>query len=973
MFESDLYTAFKDSAKAERNITTLHEWILRTAPDLDHENASSLILNTIVSSADPDMALTNLLRFLEASFTPSSLLHDLAEHEILRNVIVLIFSSSQYFSDIIVRDPELFRWLTASDVLKLEKTVDDYSEEVVHVIAPFRSFQKKIDSLKRFYRREILRIGTRDILGEADMSTATRELSALADVLIESTTKICFDNLGQKLGVVPSVPWTIIGLGKLGGRELNYSSDVDVVFVYREDKELTMADGGVIQAHEFFNRLTDNLVQAMTIPTGEGALYRIDLRLRPEGYSGPLAQSMQRCLAYYEYRGELWERQMLIKARPVAGDQEFGMEFLKSLSSFIYPRTHFKDPFEEIGKMKTRIEARLDDDKNIKLGAGGIRDIEFIVQALQLLHGGKVQSVRQENTLVALDKLLASSLLSEMEWKHLNEAYIFFRNVEHRLQIMHAVQTHSLPSEADEIEKLAKRLGLPSADVFNNQLEEHRREVRNIFSKIFIDGEHSSIEIGITENMESMIQSSLFRHVDDAKKNLQVMMVGTGLGGSKGFDARTQEEFQTVAPEVLNEIRHSVNPDLALANLARIISGSRFPDQVYKLLGQQAFRHLIVLMCGTSGRIVDLFLRYPLFFEILTGRTEEFLSSEAMPEIASFPLHLQKHFYELRAILRNIVGKSSLIQFHAELSSIADKVIRECFKKLLLREHAQKFSFALFGFGKLGGEELTIDSDLDIIFLGQRRPNDDSEDRMAQELVRMLTEITDEGRLYEVDTRLRPEGRNAPLVSSLDGYRQYLSNRASLWEIQSLTKARPIIGDEKIMSSGEAIVNTILHSRPLTINDITTIIEMRRKTETRSRTHKRDFFDIKLGAGGMMDIEFLVQTYRMCRISRGEAEPTRSTLTLLESARDSKWLSSNDSKFFMSTYLYYREIEKYLRLSLQTNSHVLPESGEKCDILARYIGKGNSETLLSDISLVMQKVRREFLQKMEDLKQRISS
>ena len=435
---------FADPRSGERHLRAVHEHFISSGSRFSLEDFSRVFTTALRASPDPDMALANFLRFLEVTVSSASLFTDLLQYPLLLDVLMTVFGNSRYFSDILVRDPSLFRWLTASPVLHEPVTRRPLDDEIERVLSAFVTPERRLDAIRRMFRRELLRIGVQDTLALADLRPITGQLSLLADAVIAAVVRIAFDQVTEKLHTIPQTGFAVIGLGKLGGNELNYSSDVDLLFVYGE--EGTCPDGGP-SFHEFFNALGERIVQHLTRSSKHGHLFRVDMRLRPESGAGPLARSLESHLLYYEARGELWERQMLLKARPVAGDLSLGRQFIASLEPFVYPRSFLEHPAESVARIKARIETSIGDAANVKLMAGGIRDIEFIVQTLQLLNAGRNPSLRSGNTLQGLELLAGAGMLTPQEAKDLGQAYIFYRTLEHRLQTMHNTQTHTLPKD----------------------------------------------------------------------------------------------------------------------------------------------------------------------------------------------------------------------------------------------------------------------------------------------------------------------------------------------------------------------------------------------------------------------------------------------------------------------------------------------------------------------------------------------
>jgi glutamate-ammonia-ligase adenylyltransferase len=915
-------------------------------------------------SPDDAMTMTNFLRFLESSFNPTTILRDLAQHSILLETLLSIFGASQYFSDILIRDPELFRWLTATTVLESARSKNEFFVGARQSAEPFESFPRKVNALKRFQRREMLRIGVRDILHLADLETTTRELSNLADAIIGLASELTWSEMRIQFGGAPYTEWAIFGLGKLGGEELNYSSDIDLIAVFNVDGDIPPS--GKMTHGEFFVRFIEQIVLILSHPTAEGHFYRVDMRLRPDGKSGALIRSFDSTLMYYESRGELWERQMLIKARRVAGDEAFAKRFLDALGPFVYPRTFFENPIEEISRIKTRIESH-SDDRNIKLRAGGIRDIEFIVQALQLVNGGRNPSIRNANTIAALRLLHTASLVSSAEAAQIEEAYIFFRTLEHRLQMLEYAQTHSLPVKKHDRERLAAWMAMSPA-TFDASLQLCLHNVRRVFDNVFTHKaarHHSDIERFLSGKSDSQFSQS-FAHnyslhdIEQTVRKLRGMMYGSTVLGKKEYTAQTRTHFKRIAEPFLEEIAVSVAPDRALANAERVLSSFLSPDAMYALLAEKNFRRTFVTICARSGMMAKhLSLSPGLAETVLTG-IENFLREESIPEPRISRLHQWKIREECKAAVRYILGSTDEQTLFHSLSEIASRAMELLYekerKKLKVPGSTQ---FCILGLGKLGGYEINFGSDLDVVLLFEAKRKSDAEkcEKLAANLITACSRVTEVGKLYDIDARLRPEGRNAPLAVAGEQYIEYLHHRASLWERQSLTRARTIAGDRDFSSAILASILNSIYTRPLPKGWTEEILSMRRKTETRSRTSSSDFFDIKLGGGGMMDVEFAVQALQLHRGKN--ALPSTNMYELLEMySRD----STNGTRVAVlnKNYRLMRRIETALRLGLDVNTHLIPGDGESLDYLARISNFASAKELHSTIRTTMKETRTTF-------------
>lgn len=957
---------FADPTSAQRSLNAIHEVFIASGSQFPLEQFSQALQGYLHKSPDPDAVVANLLRFSEATLSKASLFNDLLKYPVTFEILVKLFGYSQYFSDILVRDPELFRWLTASDVLMVPQTKELLVAEVRRIEQMFSKPERRLNALRRLYRREVLRIGARDILGNADLVTATKELSTLADVLVDASCRLAGATLREKFGATPETPYAVIGLGKLGGEELNYSSDIDIIFVYDQEGELS---SGNLTRHEYFNKFVEKVVQNLSESTAEGHMYRVDTRLRPDSGMGPLARSVQSYLLYYESRGELWERQMLIKARPVAGDIEFGKRFLHQLVPFVYPRTYFTHPTEAIARIKSRIEAAIADDDNIKLQAGGIRDIEFVVQALQLLNGGRNESIRCSNTLQTIDLLASSKLLSSEEHDVLKDAYIFFRTLEHRLQMVMNSQTHTIPSDNRSRDALARRMGLATREELEERLALFRKMVRVIFDSVLALRESVSDEMHVgtlvdgglgDEDMQRALERFGFKDVHKARRILQHLLSGTGLASGQAFTSRARDAFRSVAPEVFDAIARSPSPDLALLNLNVLAAAHPMAEQFFHALREESFRRFVFKVCATSARLTRALAKDRLMLELLATNPASLL--ERLPRTGkSEDLHKKKEREELRSCIRYVLGVSTFDDLTTELSLLADEIVGSVFRKASRSQRGAGSALAVFALGKYGTRELSVNADLDLVFVseGGKRAGGKMADDLATRIIKGLTNVGASGHLYDVDARLRPEGRSAPLVVEREAYAAYLQDRASLWERQSLTRLRFVCGSKRLGHQVLGDVDAFVYDPLLKPAWTDEIVAMRKKMETRSHVRSGDFFDVKLGPGGMADIEFIAQ---MAQLRFGHSAPSLKARRTTEVLADvpGHLLSDEQKEMVIHAYRLFRTIEVMIRLTLDERTTIVPD-GEPREILARVLGMKNGDELVSRVSALMKGAREMFL------------
>jgi glutamate-ammonia-ligase adenylyltransferase len=922
------------------------------------------------NSADEEMTVTNLLRFIEASFNPTTLFHDITEHSILLDMLIAAFSTSQFFSDILVRDPELFHWLTTTTVLEQPKRKEEFLAAARQTTSLFHSPEKKINALKRFQRREFLRIGMRDILGHADLETTTRELSHLADAVFQRVAELMWNELSEKYGGAPETSWAIFGLGKLGGEELNYSSDIDIIAVFDEDGALSTSKR--ITHGEFFIRFIERIVQTLTAVTEEGFFYRVDTRLRPDGDSGPLIRSFAATMMYYESRGELWERQMLIKARRIAGDENFGARFLHALTPFIYPRSFFRSPVEEIAAIKARIE-NSSDEHNIKLCRGGIRDIEFIVQALQLLNAGQNSALQTGTTLTAIDLLRKHKILSRGEAETLQFAYKFYRVLEHRLQMMEYEQIHTLPESKNEQQALARRMNI-QPEKFERLLAQHLSGVRKIFDSIFApapsagmsDIEHIASEKQDAPGVKDFFNKFGIRNSAEAHRALKRLVYGSTLTGRKELTEQTRTLFKSRAEDFFTEISCTPSPDRALLNTEKIISGFPAKDSLYKLLTNENFRRAFVAVCGKSARIARALSNLPELTEMMMTGLAEIVSGTIQPLDTARNIISWKVRSEMQAAIRYELGEADEQTLFRTLTQIAEQAVHSVFDNAFSKIHFYKETqFVIIGLGKFGGEEINFDSDLDLLFLYRAEKNSEAVkcEKFASQLIADLCKSDSHGILYSIDARLRPEGKNAPLAVSLDAFAEYLHKRASLWERQSLTRARIIAGNETFGKLAMRTIRKFVYNSPLPSGWQKEILAMRTKTESRSRTFSAHSVDLKVGAGGLMDIEFCIQVLQLVAGKNADEATNMFDLLAKYSRVENPFGKSKFSEAvgqLNNNYHLLRKIETALRLSLDTQTNILPSDEEQLEYLGKVTGFASRTEFLKKIGHAMKENRRIF-------------
>lgn len=497
---------FKDVAKADANLQ-----LIADEPRVRHLLADVIdeLLDCLGRSPDPDQALTYFERFTKASYNKAQLFSYLKASPYTLWLLAKLLASSPFLSEILIRTPPYLYWIAGPGILEGRRTKGELARELSGVLRTLKTREGQLRTLSVFKRKELLRIGVSDLLGRSSVAQTTGALTVLAEVLIQQIYEWCDQLLQEQYGPPMRRPrgkrrgraaFAILGMGKLGGGELNFSSDVDLIYLYDSADGTTSgrpSSGPTtrISNQEYFQRLSQTITAALTEVTNEGYVYRTDLRLRPEGQFGPIASDLSEALRYYTKRGATWERLALLKAWPVAGNRRLGQEFLRRVSSFVFRQPFSLKDLAEVRAVKetinNKMRAKGELERNVKLGVGGIREIEFIVQSIQAFFGGRLSAIRERNTLKALDTLRRHELLEPDTCRQVTDAYRFLRNVEHRLQMVHELQTHSLPADPEELRICALRLDYrdkPDATATQQLLDEYRLHagrVHQVFHSLF--------------------------------------------------------------------------------------------------------------------------------------------------------------------------------------------------------------------------------------------------------------------------------------------------------------------------------------------------------------------------------------------------------------------------------------------------------------------------------------------------------
>ena len=951
------------------------------------------VLAEVLASGSPDRALHHLERLLEATGGRHELYERLLRSPAMREGLARILAHSSFLTDLLVSHPAHLPWLFEETPHLSQALPREELRALQRQALDGAGEAGRADALRRFQRRELLRIGTAEILGCKEVSQTGRELSDLADVTVAAVLEQLTPSLQRTHGR-PSTErgrparFCVVGLGKYGGRELNFSSDIDLLFLYDEDGAAVDSRGVAGIANGlFYDRLAERLIQVLTEVTPEGFLYRVDMRLRPEGELGPLTRSLRSYWIYYESRGELWERQMLIKARQAAGSTRLWRRFRDMLVPFVYPAHFTVSPSEEIRRVKERIEAearhRPERGNNIKLQPGGIRDIEFVVQCLQLLHGRRSERTRAAGTLPSIERLRLAGALTPEEARSLREAYRFLRRLENLLQIDSGRPTYAVPEDGSEQAGALRDLLAPGQGSMLAAVDSHLSAVRAVYDSVFGRDRQPAPEAGAgdprwllnapagSEGVGQALEASGFRETGTAHRLLRQ------LGANPMLTSPGRATLEDLLGPLLPQLAATPDPDGALLRFAGIVDAYGAPGAFYGMaLAHPRFLSMLVTICGRSALLAGLLQNEPGLLDELVGLD---LSGE-MPRLdrasRADPARLRR--FRDNALLRigadDLVGLTPGEETFHRISDLADEMVSAVVDNTLAelarrrgrprtgRRLDRDSRFACFAGGKAGGRELDFASDLDLFFLyeGEGRTGrgvDNGEFYSA--VVRQVIQALGEG-LFEVDARLRPEGSRAPVVISLPAYRTYLRTRASTWERLALSRVRWIAGDPGLGRRVLGAIDRFVYGSPLTPRMVDEIAGMRRRMEPAPRSGRRRGLDVKRGPGGIVDAEFIAQIHLLHHAAHRRELRETSTRVVLERMVEAGVLERGDGHGLLLAYERLRQLQKALRLGEGHSSHVLPADPAARSILARAVGAGDADELTAEVTGLMERTRRLF-------------
>lgn len=958
----------------------------------------------VYDRARADQCLADLSLAIDADES----LHDLGrlieKDDLVRDLLAAVFGASSYLTGLILRDPATLLRCVFDDPASY---LGALSEALRKDVAEADS-QKAVMALLRGYKRRIaLVVALADIAGVWSVDEVTKGLSDAADCSVGCAIRHLLSRAveaGDLLAPDPKAPETgcsyfVLGMGKLGSGELNYSSDIDLIVFFDAD-HAPLKYG--LEPAPFYVRMTRDLVRLLQDRTADGYVWRTDLRLRPDPGATQLALSIDAGLSYYESFGQNWERAALIKARVVAGDRIAGEAFLEQLSPFIWRRYLDFAAVADIHAMKRRVHefkghARIAvAGHDIKLGRGGIREIEFFTQTQQLIAGGRQPELRTLQTIVTLDRLAIQGWIDRDAADGLTEAYRFLRMVEHRLQMISDEQTHTLPSAARDLERIARFCGFGEAESFSKALVARLQRVQKHYDALFAR----------LPDIGQKSEKRVYRPDDELPETLAALhesgfgdpdaVVETIRGWRAGRYAatrsqRSRECLSEIQPELLEALAATADPDAALASFDRFLSELPAGVQLFSLLrSNTSLLRLIANIMGTAPRLARVLSRRsrildavldPSFFGDLPGpETVSRLITEELSRAMDYQdcLDRARRLGQEQAFLigvRILSATVSADQAGGAYAGLAQAVIRglhEQVEKELVRQHGRikDGQAAIIAMGKLGSREMTASSDLDLIivydFDNEAGPSDGSRPlaggqyyaRFTQRLISTLSAQTAEGSLYDVDMRLRPSGHSGPVATQYDGFVDYQHHHAWTWEHLALTRARVVSGPEALARRVQDAIRGVLTEKRDRRKVASDVHDMRARIEKEKGT--QDIWDLKNVRGGLVDLEFIAHFLQVVTAHDYPEVLDQNTGQSLAKLAAAGALTDADAGLLVPASDLYHNLTQILRLCLERPFTADTASSGLKDLLSRAADVSDFDALETHLQQTLKAVRSAF-------------
>jgi glutamate-ammonia-ligase adenylyltransferase len=883
------------------------------------------------------------------------------------------------------QNPDYISWLVRERINPRVRTRDELKESLARFAMTNSSVSPQV-LLARFRRRELLRTFLHDIRRTHTLVETTEELSNLADAILDYALSLARQDLDNRYGAPRrtddrgrSAPaeFCIVALGKLGSYELNYASDIDLVFIY-SDEGTTSAAGerGEITNREYFIKLAETISKLVGQPSGEGAAYRVDLRLRPHGRDGALACSLSEITRYYRENAQAWELQTLIRARATAGSAALFSRFAKAVREQVFRNdVSIKEALASVRLAKQKIDKHIERNSggfNVKLNRGGIREIEFIAQALQLAHGGNDEWLRVAHTLISLGRLGERNLITEQERTDLSNAYMFLRTLEHRLQMEHGLQTHSVPIAPEQKSLLARRMkfsGPSATEQLDRALLLHTSKVSRAYERVFgragIDARADSVRLenaALTGEAVSRRGPEQSVHSDTVAANTAASIFARHLLNATEPRAG---DVESIALLLQKEALGSLNPHRALTLAARVASSLDKSDDIIAI--PEGSLVSLVRLCGSSEFFGEMVASNPGLMASMSAKPgkparrdyRSLLRASITPE-NNFSAELSALRRTWASLLldvgtRDASGEISIFEsnrLQTELATASINVAYLVAKRELVRRYGSLDNeprIAMLGLGRLASGGVDYGSDLDIMIVYDSflpspvsaLSQEEAYARLGELMIAVLASVTREGYLYRVDMRLRPDGKNGPLVASSQAVLDYMKARTVVWEWLAYVKLRAVGGDMDLGMMIETHARHALHeaarkSDPQELKRETRHVRERLEKEKGKQGRHRGI-DVKYAAGGMLDVYFATR-YLQLRDDISDEGKDRSTVTTLERLRAADSLNEEDFAALSNGYRLLRSIDHHLRLIVGRQARLPATDHPTLRDIARQLG-----------------------------------
>ncbi|MBC2935040.1 bifunctional [glutamine synthetase] adenylyltransferase/[glutamine synthetase]-adenylyl-L-tyrosine phosphorylase [Nocardioides sp. zg-1228] len=963
---------FVDGAAAARGIARLGE----AGPPLTDE---------LAASADPDAALEGLLRLAEAldeqaEGTGAEMLTEVADDEGTAMRLCSVLGASAALTLHLVRHPEHWRELTDPTLGTTRAAAYALREAMLRAVGadpragePVAGLPdaEAVDALRVEYRRHLLRLASRDLSHHVALDDAAAEISDLAAATLEGALAVARARVGDG---ARTVRLAVVAMGKCGGHELNYISDVDVVFVH---EPAPGADEGA--ALRAATQLASHLMRICSDHTREGTIWPVDANLRPEGSQGPLVRTLASHQGYYEKWAKTWEFQALLKARPVAGDADLGRRYREMVAPMVWSAAGRDGFVEDVRAMRRRVVEHIpahEAERQLKLGSGGLRDVEFAVQLLQLVHGRADPSLREGATLSALSRLTDGGYVGREDGEKLHEAYTFLRTLEHRIQLYQLRRTHVLPEDEASLRRLGRSIGIFSepATQVDRRWRHHRREVRRLHEKLFyrpllgavakLPGSEARLSL---EAAEARLSALGYADPRAALRHLEALTSGV---------SRTSDIQRTLLPVLLGWFADSPDPDAGLFGFRRISESlGRTPWYLTMLRDEGEVAQRLALVLGTSRYATDLLEREPqgvrMLGESLVPLTAEAALAEMQavaeradsPEAAVAAVRSVRRRELLRIACGDLVAGTDVAVVGQGLTRLTDATLQATLDIAIEAVRRQRgldappSRIAVVAMGRYGGFELSYGSDADVMFVHEAAHGADTQasasfaTAVVSEVRRLLSLPASDPPL-EIDADLRPEGKNGPMVRTVESYAAYYAKWSDVWEFQALLRADAVVGDPNLRARFTELIDPlrfpldgIAESAVLEVRRIKARVDDERLPRGADRhTH------LKLGRGGLADVEWTVQLLQMRHAGRVEGLRTTQTLPALEAAAGAGLVAEADAATLAEAWRLVSRVRNAVTLVRGRPADQLPSDARERAAVARVLGypQGASDEMVND-------------------------